>query len=284
MARRHFELRYVLAAGVALCLWGSNLGAQQAQQAVPGAPAAPPTPRADAPVDLTGYWVSVITEDWRFRMLTAPRGDFASVPLNPAGIKASNEWDQAKDIAAGEQCRAFGAGGIMRMPIRLHITWQDDKTLKMEIDNGNQVRLFHFEKTAPAPAKPDWQGFSVASWETVAQGLGMAPAAGNNSRGGPGPNSLSGSLKAVTTKMKPGYLRRNGIPYTGEAVLTEFLDRTTGPNNETWLILTSSLDDPKYLTVPFFVTTHYKKEPDGSKFSPRPCEATMPVGAVVPLE
>ena len=106
-------------------------------------------------------------------MVTPPKGDFASVPLNPEGTKAANEWDQAKDIAAGEQCRAFGAGGIMRMPVRLHIAWQDDQTLKMEIDNGNQVRLFHFDKAAPAPAQPDWQGFSAAAWETLAQGQSM---------------------------------------------------------------------------------------------------------------
>jgi hypothetical protein len=163
----------------------------------------------------------------------------------------------------------------MRMPVRLRITWQDDRTLRMEIDNGNQVRLFHFDKKVPAPAQPDWQGFSVAAWETVGQGEGIAPAANGNRRGGPGPNSLSGSLRSVTTNMKPGYLRRNGIPYSGDAVLTEFLDRTTGPNNETWLVLTSSLDEPKYLTMPLLLTTHYKKEPDGSKFSPRPCEATV---------
>jgi len=284
MARGHCEFRYVMFAAGVLCLFATNVRAQQAQSS-PATPAAPPpTPQAAAPEDFTGYWVAVITEDWRFRMVTPPKGDFASVPLNPEGTKAANQWDQAKDIAAGEQCRAFGAGGIMRMPIRLHIAWQDDKTLRMEIDNGNQVRLFHFDKAAQPPAKPDWQGFSAAAWETVGQGEGMAPAANNNRRGGPGPNSLSGSLKSVTTKMRPGYLRRNGIPYSGDAVLTEFLDRTTGPNNETWLILTSSLDDPKYLTMPFFVTTHYKKEPDGSKFSPRPCEATMPVGVTVPLE
>jgi hypothetical protein len=283
MARGHFEFRYLMFAAGALCLLAGNLRAQQAQSA-PAGPTPPPTPRAAAPEDFTGYWVAVITEDWRFRMVTPPKGDFASVPLNPEGIKAANEWDQAKDIAAGEQCRAFGAGGIMRMPVRLHIAWQDDQTLKMEIDNGNQVRLFHFDKNAPAPAQPDWQGFSVAAWETLAQGQSMMTIGNAARRGIPGPNTLTGSLKSVTTKMRPGYLRRNGIPYSGDAVLTEFLDRTTGPNNETWLILTSSLDDPKYLTVPFFVTTHYKKEPDGSKFSPRPCEATMPVGVTVPLE
>ena len=100
---------------------------------------ATPSPRDTAIVDYTGYWVSVITEDWRFRMLTAPKGDTAGVPLNAEGTKAANGWDPAKDISSGEQCRAFGAGGVMRMPIRLHVTWQDEKTLKMEIDNGQQV-------------------------------------------------------------------------------------------------------------------------------------------------
>jgi hypothetical protein len=208
-------------------------------------------------------------------MVTAPKGDFAGVPLNPEGTKVANQWDQTKDIAAGEQCRAFGGAGIMRMPVRLHITWQDDTTLKVEIDNGNQVRLFHFDKSAPAPAQAEWQGFSLASWETAAEGQGQA--AGGGGRGGRGPAPLSGSMKVTTTKLKPGYLRRNGVPYSGNAVLTEFYDRTTGPNNDTWLILTSSVDDPQYLQMPFMLTTHYKKEADGSKFNPRPCEATMPV-------
>ncbi len=78
----------------------------------------------------------------------------------------------------------------------------------------------------------------------------------------------------MTTHMKPGYLRRNGVPYSGNAVMTEYFDRTTSPNGDTWLVLTSSLDDPQYLMMPFMLTDHFKKEPDGSKFMPRPCEAT----------
>jgi len=242
----------------------------------------PQSARASAPVDLTGYWVSVITEDWRFRMVTPPKGDFASVPLNPNGAKAAREWDPAKDIAAGEQCRAFGAAGIMRMPVRLHITWQDDATLKIEIDNGNQVRLLHFDKSLSKPAEPAWQGLSLARWETVREGQELAPAAGGGGVGGfgatvPSGAPLSGSLSAVTTNMKAGYLRRNGVPYSGNAVLTEFFDRTEGPRGESWLILTSIVEDPQYLQQPFTLTTHYKREADGSKFSPRPCEVTPPV-------
>jgi hypothetical protein len=253
-----------------------DVAAQRGQQAAPaGSGQQPPqTPRGMAPTDFTGYWTAFITEDWRWRMLTAPKGDAASVPLNAEGIRVTNEWDIAKDIASGEQCRPFGAAGIMRLPVRLHVTWQDDSTFKMEIDNGTQTRLFHFDANTQPPQSPEWQGFSVARWETVPEGQGLAPAAGGqNAQRGP---ALSGSLHVSTTRMRPGYLRRNGVPYSGNATLTEFLDRTNEPNGDSWLIVTSIVDDPQYLTMPFMVTTHFKREPDGTKFQPRPCELTPP--------
>ena len=256
---------------------GVAFGAQQPQQA------AATTPRRVAPTDFTGYWVAVITEDWRFRMVTPPKGDTASIPLNDAGMKVASAWDPQKDAAAGEQCRAFGAAGLMRLPIRLRVSWQDDTTLKLETDNGQQVRLFRFGSPGTPPRQPQWQGQSVASWETVAQGQGLAPAGGGGGGGGGrggGANpvsQLSGSLKVVTTRMRPGYLRRNGVPYSGQALLTEFYDRTDEPNGDSWLILTSTVDDPTYLAQPLMTTTHFKREPDDSKWNPRPCEITPPV-------
>jgi hypothetical protein len=260
----------VLIAGVSVVAAGQGL------QGRGGAAQPARSPKEASPVDLTGYWAAAITEDWRFRMVTPPKGDYASVPLNADGTKAADAWDPAKDIAAGEQCRAFGAAGIMRLPVRLHITWQDDSTLKVDIDNGNQVRLFHFRELVPQ-ALPGWQGMSLASWETVQQGQGLAPAAGGRGNAVVVPTALSGSLKVVTTKMKAGYLRRNGVPYSANAVLTEFFDRTSEPNGDSWLILTSIVDDPAYLNLPFMLTTHFKREADGSKFRPRPCEVTQPV-------
>ena len=100
--------------------------------------------RAAAPVDLTGYWVTVVTEDWRYRMVTPARGDHPSVPLNAAGNALANSWDPAKDDAGGEQCRAYGAAGVMRLPGRIHVTWQDDATLKIETEEGTQTRLLKF--------------------------------------------------------------------------------------------------------------------------------------------
>src|SRR5580765_9063262 len=141
--------------------------------------APPPTPRAAAPVDFTGYWVSVVSEDWRWRMVTPARGDFASIPFNAEGRRIGLTWDPAKDEAAGEQCRAYGAAGIMRRPGRLRISWQDDSTLKVETDAGMQTRLLHFGSWKPAKdAKPTWQGDSVAEWE-MAGGRGGAAKFGN---------------------------------------------------------------------------------------------------------
>lgn len=249
-------------------------------------PAAPATPRAEAPVDLTGYWVSVITEDWRYRMLTPPLGEVAGIPVNQEGLRAAKEWQYEKAVADGEQCRAFGAGGVMRMPIRLHITWQDDTTLKVDIDNGQQTRLFHFGAQPQSAGEPTLQGVSTASWETLREAVGQAVLpvnvqgqglGGGGRAGGAIPRpALSGALKAVTTRMLPGYLRRNGVPYSGDAVLAESFDRVKSPNGDDWLILTSSIEDPRYLALPYLLTTQFKKEANGSKFAPRPCELTPP--------
>ncbi len=80
-------------------------------------------------------------------------------------------------------------------------------------------------------------------------------------------------LKAVTTKMRAGYLRRNGVPYSDTASLTEYFTRQTAPNGDDWLVVTSIVEDPTYLNEPFVTSTHFKKEPDNSKFTPTPCVA-----------
>ena len=137
--------------------------------------------RPVAPIDLTGYWVSLVTEDWRYRMMTPALGDFPNVPVNPAGRTIANAWNPAKDEADGNACKGYGAVNIIRMPGRLHITWQDDNTLKIETDTGTQTRLFHFGAAAPS-GEATWQGDSVATWEF---------AGGRPARGGAGREAIS---------------------------------------------------------------------------------------------
>src|ERR1051326_3947363 len=110
---------FILVAAFSLTL-GARLSGQNRNNAQPSPPG---PPRATALKDFTGYWVSVVTEDWRYRMVVPDKGDFVSVPLNLAGRTAANAWDPAKDQAAGNQCKGYGAAAIMEVPGRLHIYW-----------------------------------------------------------------------------------------------------------------------------------------------------------------
>jgi len=258
-----------------ILLAGATPVVAQAPQGRGGRGAPPPTPRAGAPVDFTGNWVSIVSEDWRWRMITPPKGDYANIPLNANGRKVADTWDPAKDEAAGEQCRAYAAPAIMREPTRLRMSWTDDFTLKMETDSGMQTRLFQFARpegppTAPPVASPSqrsWQGQSVARWEPPPQGgrglnLGLAPRAGTQGR----------SLEVVTSEIRPGYLRKNGVPFSENAVVTEYYDLFAEPDGAGWFVVTTMVRDPVYLGDTWITTSHFKKEPDGSKWSPTPCQ------------
>jgi len=218
---------------------------------------APQTPRTSAPIDLTGYWVSVVTEDWRWRMLTPPKGDYASLPLNAEGRRVADTWDPGK--TAGDGCKAYGAAAVMRMPGRLHITWENPNTLRIETDAGVQTRLLRFDKSVTPAAARTWQGHSLAEWEFA------------GGRGGARGQSRAGSLKVVTANLRAGYLRKNGVPYSEDAVVTEYFDRLTSAGSELLTVITV-VDDPRYLTQPFVTSTHFKREPDGSRWAPIPCE------------
>src|SRR3989304_3982040 len=138
------------AAAVTVALVAALGGHASAQRGGgPGRGGPPPTPRASAPIDLTGYWVSIVTEDWRYRRVTPPKGDYQGVPMTPEAVKVADAWDPAADEAAGEPCRSYGAPAIVRVPGRRHVTWQDGRTLRVEADAGTQTRLFRFGQPVP---------------------------------------------------------------------------------------------------------------------------------------
>ena len=255
------KIEPTLARFIAVAVLGLTSSAHIYAQGRGGGP--PQPPRVAAPIDLTGYWVSLITEDWRYRMTTPPKGDFGSVPLNPAGEDAAKNWDPAKDEAAGNQCKAYGAAGVMRAPTRLHITWTNDATLKVEADAGTQTRMLYFG--APASQGGDWQGVSTASWDRSRSPLGFQFFGA--------PPSSGGSLATVTTKLKAGYLYKNGIPYSANTVITEYWDRLDVPGGDTLLVVSSEIVDPTYLEQPFWTSSHFKKQNDAAGWNPTPCSA-----------
>ncbi len=275
MSRQILEkcnMRHVVAVAVLLVLGVGGLSAGKlaaAQDENPAPKKAPTTAKAQALIDLTGYWVSIVNEDWRWRMMTPAKGDYASVPLNAEGKRVADTWDPAKDEREGNNCRAYGAGNILRIPERLHVTWENDNTLRMDTDAGMQTRLFHFDGSKWNGGPAQWQGDSVAAWEKQVQTGGAA-----GRFGGPVPGK-GGTLHVVTTHMKPGYLRKNGVPYSGNAVLTEYFDRFDR-NGVAYLIVTSVMDDPQYLSDRFIISGQFKREPDASKWNPTPCRPLWP--------
>jgi hypothetical protein len=264
-----------------------------------GGPA--PTARAAAPVDLTGYWVSVVTEDWRFRMVTPPKGDYQSVPISAEGRRVADTWDPSKDGS----CEAYGAAGLMRMPGRLHITWEDDSTLKIDTDAGQQTRLLHFGASPPPGGQRTLQGYSVAGWGRVggaagplggfggfggnvvapdaapARGAAAAPPAVAPARGTAVPPAGRGRggaerwapLNVVTTQLRPAWLRKNGVPYSENTVMTEHFVRFSDEGDE-WFTVVTIVEDPTYLTMSFITSTNFKREPDGARWKPTPCKAS----------
>ncbi len=218
--------------------------------------------RDAAPIDLTGYWVSYVTENWRYRMVTPAKGEYRRIPASAAAVPIINAWDPVADERSGNQCKSYGAGNIMSVPGRLHITWQDADTLRIETDAGTQTRLFHFStrlSAASSQAPRSWQGESTATWE---------PATGGNAGGG------GGSLRVVTSNLAAGYLRKNGVPYSESATVTEHFDIAPLADGGRLLLVTTIVEDPAYLTGPYIVSPHFKKEPDGSKWEPTPCSST----------
>jgi hypothetical protein len=283
----HTKTALVVVAGVIAAGLVSRMDAQPNRAATP-----PPAPRAAAPIDLTGYWVSVVTQDWRWRMVTPAKGDYEGMPLTPEGRAVADAWDPAKDEAAGEQCRSYGAPAVMYVPGRVHITWADDNTLKIETDAGMQTRLLHFgDYEAPAETTardggsaanagailrppPSWQGISVAQWQTPRPNVPLLLRPAERTADAPAVVPTGGSLRVATTNLRAGYLRKNGVPYSENAVLTEYFDLYKRPNGEELLTITTLVEDPQYLRTTRLVAPVFKKEPNGAKWDPTPCSST----------
>jgi hypothetical protein len=265
-----------------------------------GGPAAPQTAQTSATADLAGYWVRLVNEDWRALMIVPPKGNADSIAMSAAGTAVMNAWDPAKDEAEGNQCKGYGAGGISRLPTRARVTWQDGNNLKWETDQGMQTRLFKFGAAAQeAQANPgprSWQGLSVATWEPAGGGRGAV--GGGGGRGGPGGpppaatdddaapppiaappgapagrgGNQNGWLKVVTTNLKSGYLRKNGLPYSEKATITEYFQPTAETYGVRYMIVTTIVEDPEYLNGSLITSSNYKKLPDTNNgWDPQPC-------------
>ncbi len=222
-------------------------------------PAAGPSGRQAALLDLEGQWVSVVTEDWRLYMMTPPKKDYEGLPLNGMGRQVGDTWNP--DATDTDACMAYGAAAIMRMPARFRISWESDDVLKIETDAGMQVRKLHLTKSADQQGAPSRQGYSFAKWVREGEVVGK---------------KTFGTLEVVTSNLLPGYLRKNGVPVSDKAVVTENFDRFKTGDGDEWLVVTTIVEDPTYLFDPFTTSTHLKKDPNPAAWHPEPCVRGQP--------
>jgi hypothetical protein len=259
-----------LLAALALALYLPGQTEAQLQSVLSPPPTKPA--KAAAPIDLTGYWVTVITQDWRWRMVTPAKGDYAGVPITAKAKRDADTWDPVKDELTGAACKSYGAPGLMRAPTRLHITWQDDNTLKVETDYGIQTRLLHFGNWK-GRGSSSLQGDSVAEWEIPRVNRGRGDPEPLTGRGEQPAPPTYGDLKVATTHFSGGYLRKNGVPYSTSAELTEYWDLFKEPNGDERIMLSTRVTDPEYLSTPWVTVLQFKKEPSDAKWDPTPCSA-----------
>lgn len=198
--------------------------------------------RGAAPIDLEGYWISLVTEDWRWRMVVPAKGDYSSMPLNEAGIRATEMWDPA--AVDDDTCLPYGAANVMRMPTRLRIRWTNPNTLQIETDHGRQTREFHFD-ARPAPDTASRQGHSQAAWDGSA-------------------------LKVSTAGLLSGYLRRNGVPYSDSTEITEYYNTHSAFGDDGFTV-TTIVHDPVYLADDFVTSTTFLRLDDRSGWNPTSC-------------
>jgi hypothetical protein len=211
-----------------------------------------------APLDITGNWVSLITDEWQVRMMTPVRGDYRYVPLNEVGQAIADRWDPERDDSVGESCKAYAAPAIMRLPSRLRISWQDDVTLRVDIDTGTQTRLFHFGEFSEEP--PSWQGSSVAVWEPSGDAAAVT-------------DDPSTALRVDTTNLRSGYLQKNGVPFSENTYMTEYFSLLSTDDGTQYLIVQIFVDDPTYLTDHWVRTATFRREMNDESWNQTPCTA-----------
>lgn len=223
--------------------------------------------REAALADLTGTWVSVVTEDWIWRMVTPLIGDLSNIPLNEDAIEIAMQWRPENDV--GNECIAYGTPAIMSEPARLRISWENDLTLKMEIDSGMQTRFFHFDENV-SPDEPSRQGHTVATWN---RGISNPSRGSLGAIGGFGDKART--LVAHTNNLIPGYLRKNGIPFSDQTTVTEYFEVLELADGHTWLFDIIVVDDPVFLREPWVISRNFRKEADDSKWDPQECFVTQ---------
>jgi len=208
---------------------------------------------AFAQIDFSGEWAPRFYEDQPERVAGPELGDYLGLPINDAARERADTWAASIQSTPEWQCRPHSADYIWRGPSQLRITKEVDPVTR-------QILAFHAEwlrsidniyyldgRPHPSANSPHtWGGFATAKWD--------------------------GDMLTVTvTHLKEGYVRRNGVPRSDLATVTEHWVR-----HGNWLTVTTVVNDPVYLTEPFVRSTDYELD-EHQLVAPYPCDTVEEV-------
>ena len=196
-----------------------------------------------AEADLTGYWEAILHEDTLFRTAGPPIGEYIGLPINDAARAIANDWNPEDGYKPENQCKMHGAAYIMRSPIRIFVAQDDEVTIsiKIELEMGRERKIYLDGRPAPEGPPTD-MGHSVGVWE-------------------------GDMLTVTTTNMTEKYIRRNGVPNSEQAVMTEHFVR-----HGDYITLINIIEDPVYLNEPLIRSISYRKRNDEFKWVRFDCE------------
>jgi hypothetical protein len=208
---------------------------------------------AFAQVDFSGEWAPRFYEDQPERVPGPELGDYLGIPINEAGRMRGDTWDASVQTLPEWQCRPHSADYIWRGPSNLRI-WKEVDPLSREITAFHAEWLRSIDRPIyldgrehpPDYAAHTWAGFSTAKWD-------------------------GDILTVKVTHLKEGYVRRNGLPRSDTATLTEHWIR-----HGDWLTVLEIVNDPVYLSEPFVRSTDYELDLH-QQIPPYPCEVVREV-------
>jgi len=206
--------------------------------------------------DLSGEWAPNLLEDWFERLPGPALGDYTGIPLNEAGRQKADTWDAATLSQPERQTQPHPAVYSFRGP-NPHLRWEQIRHSETGelIGYRTSGTYGRADRTIWLDGRPHpsdyalhtWSGFSTGRW-------------------------VDSTLIVTTTHMKAGTLRRNGVPSSAYAVMTEYWFR-----QGTLLTMVSYVQDPIYLEEPFIRSQSWILNPSQEVGPPIPFESVEEV-------
>jgi hypothetical protein len=205
----------------------------------------PATAGREWPIDLEGVWAPLIHEDATLRGPGPAKGDYAGLPINAEARRVADAWDPGEQLDDENQCRSHTAVYMMRSPFKFEII-HSDNMLVLTSESFEQVRTVYLDgrEHHPKESPKTRMGDSIGWWE-------------------------GDTLVVETTNMERGYIERNGVPHSEDAVLTEYFTRQSGSFGDL-LTIVQVVEDPQYLSQALVRSISFRRVPEG-KLEPYPC-------------